>query len=338
MTNLRRYLYRMSAFLVTVAIGAGLLYEPLRAAFMGNPVINSIILVALIIGIGFTFRQTLQLLPEHRWMREIGDARPKGPPPVKPVLLATVALMIQDGGKATPVSAQNMRSILDGVAVRLDESREISRYMIGLLVFLGLLGTFWGLLTTVQAVGDVVGSINTESSDIDAMMSGLKSGLDAPLAGMATAFSSSLFGLAGSLVLGFLDLQLGQASGRFYTDVEDWLGSSVTFEKMAEETSPQLVQGLSEAAADKMQSLARSIEASEIERQQIAVSLRELTQKLSLLADSRHGNAMLAENLANVEAALSAMAREMKSDRAELNATISMELRGLAKTLAKKKD
>ena len=108
MTNLRRYLYRMSAFLVTVAIGAGLLYEPLRAAFMGNPVINSIILVALVIGIGFTFRQTLQLLPEHRWMREIGDARPKGTPPVKPVLLATVALMIQDGGKAMTVRGDNV--------------------------------------------------------------------------------------------------------------------------------------------------------------------------------------------------------------------------------------
>ena len=337
MTNPRRYLYRMIAFLVAVLVGAGLLIDPLTAAFMGNVVINSIIVAALMIGIVFVFRQSLQLLPEHRWMTEIDSTKPKSAPPVRPVLLATVALMIQDGGRSTAVSAQSMRSVLDGVAVRLDESREISRYMIGLLVFLGLLGTFWGLLTTVQAVGDVVGGINTSNSNIDAMMAELKSGLDAPLSGMATAFSSSLFGLAGSLVLGFLDLQLGQASGRFYTDVEDWLGSSVRFEHMADETPPQLVQGLSEAAADKMQALARSIEASEVERQQIAESLRDLTQKLALLADSRHGNAMLAENLANVEASLTAMAREMKSDRAELNSTITMELRALAKALAKAK-
>lgn len=337
MTNPRRYLYRMIAFLIAVAGGAGLLIEPLQLAFMGNPVINGVILVALLIGIIFVFRQTFQLLPEHQWMVQAESIRPKNSPGIKPVLLATVALMIQDSGRRKSVSAQNMRSVLDGVAVRLDESREISRYMIGLLVFLGLLGTFWGLLTTVQAVGDVVGGINTESSDIDAMMLELKSGLDAPLSGMATAFSSSLFGLAGSLILGFLDLQLGQASGRFYTDVEDWLGSSVQFEQMAEDTSPQLVQGLSEAAADKMQQLARSIEANEIERQQIAESLRELTQKLALIADSRHSNTMLAENLANMEAALAAMAREMKSDRAELNSTITMELRGLAKALSKTK-
>lgn len=337
MTNPRRYLYRMIAFLVAVSIGAGLLITPLTAAFLGNPVINTIILIALLIGIIFIFRQSLRLLPEHRWMEEISSAKPKSAPPARPVLLATVALMVQDGERARAVSAQSMRSVLDGVAVRLDESREISRYMIGLLVFLGLLGTFWGLLTTVQAVGDVVGGINTSNSDIDAMMTELKSGLDAPLAGMATAFSSSLFGLAGSLVLGFLDLQLGQASGRFYTDVEDWLGSSVKFEQMNDEASPQLVQGLSEAAADKMQSLAKTIEAHELERHQIAESLRDLTQKLALLAESRHGTAMLAENLANVEAALSAMAREMKSDRAELNSTIEMELRGLAKALAKMK-
>ena len=337
MTNPRRYLYRMIAFLLAVSAGAGALFMPLQLAFMGNPVINGVILVALFIGIIFVFRQTFRLLPEHEWMSQVGSNRPKNTPLTKPVLLATVALMIQGGGQNRTVSAQNMRSVLDGVAVRLDESREISRYMIGLLVFLGLLGTFWGLLTTVQAVGDVVGGINTKSSDIDAMMAELKTGLDAPLAGMATAFSSSLFGLAGSLILGFLDLQLGQASGRFYTDVEDWLGTSVRFEQMTEEASPQLVQGLSEAAADKMQELARSIEASEIERQQIAESLRELTQKLTLIAESRHGNSMLAENLANVEASLTAMAREMKSDRAELNSTITMELRGLAKALAKAK-
>ena len=172
-------------------------------------------------------------------------------------------------------------------------------------------------------------------SDIDAMMSGLKSGLDAPLAGMATAFSSSLSALQDHWCLAFLICNWGRPQAGSIPMLRTGWGHPSNFEKMAENLTATGA-GAHEAAADKMQSLARSIEASEIERQQIAESLRELTQKLSLLADSRHGNAMLAENLANVEAALAAMAREMKSDRAELNATITMELRGLAKTLAKK--
>ena len=137
------------------------------------------------------------------------------PPERRPVLLATVP-MLADSRQDAKLSALSLRSVLDGVAAQLDEGREISRYMIGLLVFLGLLGTFWGLLQTIGAVGNVVGSIDTNSNNFEAMMRQLRVGLDAPLSGMATAFSS-LFGLAGSLILGFLDLQLGQAMGRFLT-------------------------------------------------------------------------------------------------------------------------
>lgn len=332
MTNPRRYLIRMIIFLALIAGVSGSLFAPLRQAFMGNVAINSIILAALLIGIVFTFRQTLRLLPEHHWMLAASTNDGHTGQMATPSLLATVAVLLQD--KSAAVSAQSLRSVLDGVAIRLDESREISRYMIGLLVFLGLLGTFWGLLTTVQAVGGVVGGIDTRSTDIDAMMGQLKDGLDAPLAGMATAFSSSLFGLGGSLVLGFLDLQLGQASGRFYTDVEDWLSKSVRFTDAAGGTAhPALVQGLSEAAADKLHDLARAIETGEQERKELAESLRELTTKLGQLNETRHTNAMLAENLANLEAALNAISREMRTDRGELNTTITMELRALAKAI-----
>ena len=169
MTSPRRHLIRMIAFIAVIAAVAGALYQPLSTAFMGNVVINSIILAALFIGIGFSFRQTLRLLPEHHWM----VAAARNPANVErmtmPSLLGTVAVMLKDNSSS--VSAQGLRSVLDGIAVRLDESREISRYMIGLLVFLGLLGTFWGLLTTVQAVGGVVGGIDTSSTDVDAMMS-----------------------------------------------------------------------------------------------------------------------------------------------------------------------
>ena len=342
MTNPQPYLVKMVIFLVGIA-GIGIaLYPSLEFAFLSNVVINSIIMASLLMGIIFTIRQCLRLLPEHRWMMEVQRSSGERPSSIRPSLLATVAVMMaDDNGQPASLSAQNLRSVLDGVAVRLDESREISRYMIGLLVFLGLLGTFWGLLTTVQSVGHVVGGIDTSQSDIDAMMGELKDGLNAPIAGMATAFSSSLFGLGGSLVLGFLDLQLGQASGRFYTAVEDWLSKSIHFDAAASDpardpadfTSPALVAGLSEAAANKMQELAKTVAAGEKDRAEMATNLKSLTTILTKLHDGLSRDALMAENIANLEASLQNLAREMKADRAELNDTIAMELRALSKAL-----
>lgn len=340
MTDPRRYLIRMVIFTVLVAGLGIMLAEPLKFAFLSNVVINSVILAALLIGIAFSFRQTLRLLPEHRWMQETQRRGKGGGSSIRPSLLATVSVVMADDGKPASISAQNLRSILDGVAVRLDESREISRYMIGLLVFLGLLGTFWGLLTTVQSVGNVVGGIDTSSNNIDGMMAELKDGLNAPIAGMATAFSSSLFGLGGSLVLGFLDLQLGQAAGRFFTDVEDWLSKSVNFEAGSDPlfsgniaASPEFSAGLTEAAANKMQALAKAVAAGEQDRADMATRLRELTTILNKLHDGLSRDALMAENIANLDASIQNLAREIKSDRQELNDTISMELRALSKAL-----
>ena len=149
-----------------------------------------------------------------------------------------MAAMLRDRIGRMAITPQVMRSLLDSLAIRLDEAHEISRYMIGLLVFLGLLGTFWGLLQTVAAVGDTIQQLDVGSNDVGVIFEDLKSGLAAPLGGMGTAFSSSLFGLAGSLVLGFLDLQASQAQNRFYTDVEDWL-SSVTDVSVGESARQQ---------------------------------------------------------------------------------------------------
>ena len=229
MTDPRRYLIRMLVFLLVVAVIAGLLHAPLWRAFMGNPALNGVIVGALFLGIAYAFRQILRLVPERRWLTAIQKTGKLDNRQVKPVLLATVNAMLADQRQEAQLSALSLRSVLDGVAARLDEGREISRYMIGLLVFLGLLGTFWGLLQTIGAVGFVVGSLDTAGTDFDAMMTQLKGGLDAPLSGMATAFSSSLFGLAGSLILGFLDLQLGQAMGRFFNELEDWLSAFARF-------------------------------------------------------------------------------------------------------------
>jgi hypothetical protein len=331
-----RYIIRMMVFLVVIATIVGLLYSPLSWAFFGNPVINSIILMALIIGIGFIFRQTTRLLPEYRWMRVMRSGNIGSGMRVKPSLLATVAVMFSDENRLTNnMSAQSMRSVLDGVAVRLDESREISRYLIGLLVFLGLLGTFWGLLETIQAVGFVVSGIDTQTADFGKLMQEFKSGLDAPLSGMATAFSSSLFGLAGSLILGFLDLQLGQASSRFYSDLEDWLSTMARFsDGGGDGLDPAISMGLSEEAADRMLELTRHIGKSEQERGQMLHTLQEVNKTLLALRQHQDQNQMVAEGLDALQQSLSVLAHNMANDRKDVIDAMTTELRALSRAVA----
>src|SRR5205085_1691885 len=143
-----------------------------------------------------------------------------------PVLLAPMASILGDRMGRMSMSSTMMRGILDSIATRLDEARDITRYLTGLLVFLGLLGTFWGLIVTVGSVGNVINTLKV-GGDAETVFESLREGLAAPLSGMGISFSSSLFGLAGSLVLGFLDLQSSQAQNRFYTDLEDWLSTTV---------------------------------------------------------------------------------------------------------------
>ena len=336
-----RYIIRMMIFLLVIMTIIGLLYAPLSWAFFGNPVINGIILMVLVIGIAFIFRQTSRLLPEYRWMHGMRSGgiqtsyqsgRMRGS---KPSLLATVAVMFSDENRLTNnMSAQSMRSVLDGVAVRLDESREISRYLIGLLVFLGLLGTFWGLLETIQAVGFVVSGIDTETADFGKLMQEFKTGLDAPLSGMATAFSSSLFGLAGSLILGFLDLQLGQASSRFYSDLEDWLSTMARFSDGGQDgLDPAISMGLSEEAADRMLELTRHISKSEHERGQMLQTLQEVNKTLAALRQQQNQNQIIAEGLDSLQQSISVLAHNMASDRKEVIDAMTTELRALSRAI-----
>src|SRR3954447_14870095 len=225
-----RFLLRMLVFLVVVAALAVALGQPLSTAFMGNPAVNGVIIGILLAGIVYIFRQVLLLNPESDWIdsfrKRLANRELTAPPGPPPRLLASMARMLgarQDG--RVSLSATSLQTLLDGIASRLDETRETSRYLIGVLVFLGLLGTFYGLLETVRSVGGVINAMNVSGSDLARAFGDLKAGLESPLHGMATAFSSSLFGLAGSLVLGFLDLQAGQAQNRFYNDLEEWLST-----------------------------------------------------------------------------------------------------------------
>src|SRR5271163_923726 len=223
----RIFLIRMLVFLVCCALIMVVLYRQIITAFFANPGLNALIGLVLLVGIILSFRQVIRLYPEVAWVNNFRIADPGLAIDRHPTLLAPMAAIL--GGERTgrmTISQQTMRHLLDSIATRLDEARDISRYMTGLLVFLGLLGTFWGLIETVGSVGKVIDGLKV-GGDAGALFDTLKQGLAAPLGGMGISFSSSLFGLAGSLILGFLDLQSSQAQNRFYTDLEDWLATTV---------------------------------------------------------------------------------------------------------------
>ena len=338
MTNPHRYLIRMLVFLLMVGAIVGLLYAPLFRAFMGNPALNGVILGALLLGIIYSFRQILRLDPERRWLMNVQKSGKLDSRQVKPVLLATVYAMLADQRQESQLSALSLRSVLDGVAARLDEGREISRYMIGLLVFLGLLGTFWGLLQTIGAVGAVVGSIDTASTDFEAMMQQLKGGLDAPLSGMSTAFSSSLFGLAGSLILGFLDLQLGQAMGRFFNELEDWLSAFARFNDRPDTTdinTGALATGMSEEAARALIHLGNAIAAGEDNRNRVLEQLGNVNMTLAALNEALTDDRRLREQLAQLNAGIAQLSADLADDRGKANAAVSAELRTLSNAINK---
>jgi hypothetical protein len=260
LTSPQTFLWRMIVFLIIAAFVAAILYPQVHSAFMSNPGLNGLIIGVLVIGIAFVFRMVIRLFPEVHWVNSFRVADPGLVLTKPPVLLAPMATMLRDRIGRMTLSAPAMRSILDSIAMRLDEARDLSRYLIGLLVFLGLLGTFWGLLETVSSVGRTIASLDAGATDTGVIFEDLKAGLQAPLAGMGTAFSSSLFGLAGSLVLGFLDLQASQAQNRFYNDLEDWL-STVTDLTPAELAGERESPDLSSLAAIEysIEQLARSM-------------------------------------------------------------------------------
>ena len=220
------FLWRMGLFLVLAVLLAIILdgqTAQLRRSFMANPGLNGLIIGVLLVGIVYAFRQVLRLFAEINWVNNFRISDPGLSVDKQPVLLLPMATMLRDRTGHLSLATGSTRTLLDSVASRLDEQRETTRYLVGLLVFLGLLGTFWGLLKTVTSVGSTIGALDTGVGENVLLFDQLKEGLAGPLAGMGIAFSSSLFGLAGSLILGFLDLQAGHAQSRFYNELEDWL-------------------------------------------------------------------------------------------------------------------
>jgi len=370
MTRPRKYLIRMFVFVIAVIVLCGFLFLPLQGAFMANAPLNGLIVGILVIGIIYNFRQVLMLYPEVAWIEEFQQNGTPLSEPQKPKLLAPMATMVGDHKDRLSLSTLAMRSLLDGIVSRLDESRDISRYTIGLLIFLGLLGTFWGLLETIASISNVIGGLNVEGGDSIAVFADLKRGLKAPMAGMGTAFSTSLFGLAGSLVLGFLDLQANQAQNRFYNELEEWLSTVTRLATSSllgegEQSIPAYVQALLEQTAESLENLQRTITRGEESRISVNSNVIALGDKLETLTDHMRTEQTLMKSLAetqiemkpilakiaegspaagmdettrshirNLDVYLTRLTEELSSGREELVQQLRSEIKLLARTIA----
>ena len=345
MTNPGRLLLWMVLGLVAVFGLAYLLWAQIYRAFLHNPALNSGIFVVLLIGIIYIFWQVIRLYREIAWIErlkrnELGAS--SGP---EPHLLAPMAVMIRERTGRLSLSAIGLRSLLDSISARLDESRDISRYFIGLMVFLGLLGTFWGLLGTISGVAEAIGAISVSGGgDVTSLFGQLKQGLQGPLAGMGTAFSASLFGLSGSLLLGYLELLAGQAQNRFFNELEEWLaertrltGSSITGDGDA--PIPVYIQALLEQTADNLENLQRIVGRGEESRMQANTQMTTLLDRIGGLTDQLRAQAQLmvklAESQTEMRPVIARLAETIQGGRFGIDEQSRTHLRSLDQHMAR---
>ncbi len=372
MTNPQRFINRVIVFLIFACVVVGVLSQIIWAAFLHNPALNGLIICVLIVGIAYNLRRILVLKPETRWI----DAFRTGAVGISlqeaPRLIASIAAVLGERDRRGPasLSAASMRYLLDSISTRLDESRDIARYLTGLLIFLGLLGTFWGLLQSINAVSGVLTGFSANSTDVLQLFNDMKAGLARPLAGMGTAFSSSLFGLAGSLVLGFLDLQATQGQNSFYNDLEAWLsgmtrhstGEGAMAEVSVGPSLPVYVQAMLQQAAESLDRLQTVVARGEDQRVQLSKVLLQLNERLATLTDRlggeqeilgrlAHGQEVLAEqlgrrdgaplldertrqHLSSIDAQLGQVLDELGRGRDQLTRELKGEIKLVARTIA----
>ncbi|MEQ8656776.1 MAG: MotA/TolQ/ExbB proton channel family protein [Hyphomicrobiales bacterium] len=302
------YLALMAVFVALAGFLVLILYRPIATAFAANPGLNGLIIGVLILGIILSVFQVMRLMPEIKWVNgfRLVDHGAGGFDQPNPRLLSQLASYLRDsqGASGPTMSTQTVRSILESVGTRLDEGREILRYMIGLLVFLGLLGTFWGLTQTIASVGDTIDGLDVTSGDFGTIFENLKTGLSAPLDGMGTAFSSSLFGLAGSLVLGFLDLQAGQAQNRFYTELEDWMSNMAGVDVST--------AGAPDSSENAIAALERSVDRL---ARQIAAQNQLSSSQTASAAGSTGNQAEVKQSIDSLAAGVQSLVQHMRSEQ-----------------------
>lgn len=283
-----RQIVSMLIVLGLVGGGAYVAFPRVAPVFLANPYLNGFIFFVFVIGVFSCFAQVTQLIRSVRWLEGFAGERIGHQLIKAPQLLAPLATLLRSRGARMQLSATSSRSILDSVSQRIDEDREITRYIVNTLIFLGLLGTFYGLATTVPALVDTIRSLNPAEgeSGVD-IFARLQSGLESQLGGMGVAFASSLLGLAGSLVVGLLELFAGHGQNRFYRELEEWLSSitRVGFSSGEEGSAEQgMMSGVIDHMAEQMEALQMMFTQSDISRSQVDDRLGELASSIDKLA------------------------------------------------------
>ena len=338
MSSPNKCAFRMVLLLIIVMIISYLLYEPLKNAFEGNREINSLIIFTFLAGVLLSFRQTFRLSKERNWLQFVKKNDVFLPDnyktsKIKPELLAPIAaLLLEKKNENTSLTANSLSTILGGVSSRLDENRDIIRYIIGLLVFLGLLGTFWGLLQTISSVSSVIQSLEISVNENNAnFFDKIIKGLNAPMEGMSTAFSSSLFGLGTSLILGFLDLQVSQANNRFFNELEDWLSQKAIFTAPSETKNIEL----GEVALENLAVISKNYINTENEKVKTSERLNELNLLLSRLTEKLDDEKNIKHSIDELNMNVKNIIENDKIHSNELINNINLELRALSKVIEK---
>ncbi|MEM7073012.1 MAG: hypothetical protein AAF418_05525 [Pseudomonadota bacterium] len=361
-----RALIRMAVILAVLLAGTGFLAQHLIVFFMTNTIINGIILGVLVLGLLHAFRIIILLLREWKWMSMMRSMLTDSDPglDLKPVqatrfcalLARTMDQQWQKHGKVR-LSSKMVRTFIDGVEGRMEEVRELGRYMVGLLVFLGLLGTFWGLLGTLDGVSSLIAGMQIVSDDLATTFDYLKVGMQQPISAMGTAFGTSLFGLAGSLVLGFFQLQASQAMSRFSNNLEEWLsgishhdstmdGAAVQgfylesmleqiaerIEKLTTLLSNQASSSDQEASAHHIARLVELGHATNVGQEQIVTQLSEIGPALRAITRPE-GQAALRGSLGNIEQSLHQLIQRIEKTNGWQTEILQQELRLIAKTI-----
>lgn len=344
MTRPSRFILRMAVFLVAIGAAIAPLAPGLLSAFQYNPGLNGLVVGIFIAGIAINFRQVFLLKPECEWLD--GLRRQTMPSGDRLRLLAPLANMLGDDMDRVSISAVTLRSLLDSISARLDEQRDLGRYFVGLLIFLGLLGTFWGLSHAVGSMGQVIRSLTLAGGDASAAFEKLKSGMEAPLGGMGMAFSTSLFGLAGSLILGFLDLQAGQAQNAFFNELEEWLAGQTQLGGPATAAPPSpssvastaYLHALLERASERLDELGKAMIVTEQSRQETHHLMEAMTHRLGTVADLIRADqsliARMGETDMQVQPLMTRLVDETIKSREYVVSELQAEFRLLARTLS----
>lgn len=293
-----RQVFLMLVVTALVSAGAYLAYSRIYPIFQSNPLLNSTILTVFLIGVISCFWQVVSLVYSVSWIEGFAADRPGYEPTAAPRLLAPLAALLRSRGGRGQISNSSSRSILESVASRIDEARDITRYVANLLIFLGLLGTFYGLATTVPGVVDTIRALAPKEGETAAQaFEHLMGGLGTQLSGMGTAFSSSLLGLAGSMVVGLLELFVSHGQSRFYRELEEWLSSFTRLSFSGSETDGGLDQN---AIADVLDHMAEQMESLE-----------------NIFARSDAGRVMLEERVSALTDAVSRMIGDLSEGRGQ---------------------